>query len=136
MKAVSRTKLGGTPQGIGGSPARTATAPGRPVRLGEDVGEKTRWLGWRRPGRIRVGNRCGQFQVRQDFTDDVGVVDRRDQAQATAAARAGQHVERKRPVHQRGPVAWWALAPGVARAGLALAGVRISGHRAAVADDL
>ena len=88
-------------------------------------------------GRGRSGGVWGRRQpkVGEDRAHDTGVLHSGDETQATATARAGQHVERARPVHQRrpGPGAWGALAPGVARAGVALAGVRISGHRATVA---
>lgn len=42
---------------IMGRLARTVTVPRQPPRLGEDVGEKTRWLGRGRLGRSGRGMR-------------------------------------------------------------------------------
>ena len=86
--------MGGAPGDRGGFSADEdgAGAVG-PVRLGEDVRDKTRWLGWQRPGRIGVGDVGGQSQMRQDFADDVEISNRRDQAQAPAALRASKNID-------------------------------------------
>jgi hypothetical protein len=41
--------------------------------------------------------------VRDYFADDLGILDRREQAHAAATARAGEHVEVEAAPHQVGP---------------------------------
>ena len=65
----------------------------RSERLREDAGEKASRLRWGRLGRIGMGDLGGQPQVRQDALDRAGVIDRCDQAQASATPRAGEDID-------------------------------------------
>jgi hypothetical protein len=53
-------------------------------------------------GGLRTGT-SGEPEVREYFADDLGVLDRREQAHAAATARAGEHVEVEAAPHQVGP---------------------------------
>ncbi len=64
-------------------------------------------------GELRTGT-SGEPEVREYVADDLGGLDRREQAHAAATARAGEHVEGEAAPHQVGPRPATGLAGSVA----------------------
>ena len=90
---------------IGGAFGRESPRDAVGLRLGLDDhvggvagGVRRGWL-----GRVGLRDLGGEPEVGEDGTDDVGVLDRRDEAEATATPGTGQHVDVEGVAHQMGP---------------------------------